>query len=189
MTDRLTPRLTSLAAIETEIWEELARCVRDKQHAWRAPVLATTDGSVADARVVILREVDIAQRQLLAFTDDRAPKVDQLLGHPQGTLVMWSPQRSWQLRCHVRLTMENSGLSTTSRWARIKLSVAAQDYLSRHPPGTAIDAAEPPTADPLEREHFGVIRAQVESIDWLELHPEGHHRAMFDADGARWLQR
>ena len=38
------------------------------------------------------------------------------------------------------------------------------------------------------REFFAVITAQVLTIDWLELHREGHRRAIFDKDGARWVQ-
>ena len=54
----MTERLTSLAAIEAEVWRQLALAAHDKHHAWRAPVLATVDGDAADARTVILREVD-----------------------------------------------------------------------------------------------------------------------------------
>jgi hypothetical protein len=33
-----------------------------------------------------------------------------------------------------------------------------------------------------------MVNAQVESMDWLELHPDGHRRALFDAEGGRWVQ-
>jgi hypothetical protein len=32
-----------------------------------------------------------------------------------------------------------------------------------------------------------VVTAQVTAVDWLELHAEGHRRARFDQQGARWL--
>jgi hypothetical protein len=38
------------------------------------------------------------------------------------------------------------------------------------------------------RECFAVVTAQVQSLDWLELHAEGHRRARFESQGARWLQ-
>ena len=46
---------------------------------------------------------------------------------------------------------------------------------------------------PQERErvlsHFALIEACVLSIDWLELHAQGHRRARFDKrDPPRWLQ-
>jgi hypothetical protein len=37
------------------------------------------------------------------------------------------------------------------------------------------------------RGHFAVVTAQVLTTDWLELHAEGHRRALFDAEGRRWL--
>ncbi len=192
----MNERLTSLPAIEAALWQQLAAATHDKQHAWRHPVLATVDDGMADARTVILREVDLQQKQLMTFSDDRAAKVRQLLRHPRATMVMWSPALNWQLRCHVLLSLEMTGLAATSRWARIKLTPAAQDYLARLPPGAprstpgdeSDDAGTLPAADTLKREYFSVINAQVMAIDWLELHREGHRRALFDDQGARWLQ-
>ena len=181
----MADRLTSLPAIEAAVWQQLALAPTDKQHAWRDSVLATVDDGMADARTVILREVDAGQKQLVIFSDDRAAKVRQLRLNPRATLVMWSPTLSWQLRCRVRLSIENSGLAVSSRWERLKLSPAAQDYLSPLPPGTPLDAT--PAAQ-FERACFAVITASVESIDWLELHREGHRRALFSGAAAQWLQ-
>ena len=185
-------RLATLAEIQTAVWQQLERAANDKQHAWRNVILATVDGEAADARTVILREVDAQQKQLIIFSDDRAGKVSQMLSHPRATMVMWSAQLGWQLRCRVLLSLEMTGLAATSRWARIKLTPAAQDYLARLPPGTPLEtpqdtgAARAPAT--LEREYFAVINAQVESIDWLELHPAGHRRARLCGDASSWLQ-
>ena len=194
----MTDRLSSLAAIEAEVWAELARACKDKTHAWRSPVLATVATAPAaagtagtycagDARVVILREVDAAQRRLLVFTDARSEKAAQIRKHPHGTLLMWSPQLGWQLRCRVQLSLETSGLATSSRWARIKHSPAAQDYMSPLPPGAALPALAP-VHDAPQREHFGVITAEVTSIDWFDLHADGHRRARLESATSAWLQ-
>ena len=183
----MADRLETLAAIEAAVWQQLGRCVTDKAHAWRTPVLATVDGERADARTVVLREVDARTRQLLIYTDERAGKVHQLLNHPRGTLVMWSPALGWQLRCRVRLSLEMSGLAASSRWARIRLSPAAQDYLSPLPPGTPLQD-QAPMHPPVKRDYFAVIDATVESLDWLELHADGHRRAIFDGQGSRFVQ-
>ena len=181
-------RLTTLEEVEAALWQVLVAAAGDKSHPWRTPVLATADGEGADARTVILREVDVRQKQLFFYTDERAGKVRQLLNHPVGTLVMWSPALGWQMRCRVRLAVEMSGLAASSRWARIKLSPTAQDYLSPLPPGTPLDPLAPPTHGAVKRDYFAVIDATVNAIDWLELHPDGHRRAIFDAGGARWVQ-
>jgi pyridoxamine 5'-phosphate oxidase len=181
-------RPDTLAAIESAVWQELARAVHDKHHAWRTPVLATGLADGADARVVVLREVDAPARTLVFYTDTRSGKVAQLLEQPTGTVVMWSPALGWQLRCRVRLSLDTQGVSVLSRWARLKLSPAAQDYLSPLPPGSMIDDPVRPALPRDDRGHFGVLFARVDSLDWLELHRDGHRRARFDADGARWLQ-
>ena len=181
------PRLETLAEIEAALLRELGRAPRDKHHEWRTPVLATRDGDSADARTVVLREVDEPARTLRVFTDSRSAKVAQLLAHPQGTLVMWSSRLSWQLRLRVALQVEIDGLALASRWAKLKLSPGAQDYLSPLAPGSVLDGSPAPAPMTHDRGHFAMISIEVQSIDWLELHAEGHRRACFDAAGARWL--
>ena len=145
---------------------------------------------------MVLREVDADQRCLLFYSDQRAGKVAQLLSHPEGTLVMWSATLAWQLRCRVQLSLEPPGPATSSRWACIQMSPSAQDYLSPLPPGAPL--GDEPAADTAHssRGHFAVIRAQVTALDWLELHRDGHRRALFspfgnqhgDANVGRWVQ-
>jgi len=181
-------RLQSLAEIQAAVWAQLQAAAGDSQHPWRTPVLATINGHLADARTVVLREVDLRDRRFMIYTDERAAKVPQLLSHPVGTLVMWSHALGWQLRCRVHLALEMSGLATTSRWARIKLSPAAQDYLSPLPPGAELDEAAAAGRATVARDYFSIITAQVLSLDWLELHEAGHRRARFEGKQATWLQ-
>jgi len=179
-------RIESLQEIEAALWHELQAAPRDKQHPWRTPVLATTDGEVGDARTVVLRDVDHEKADLLVYTDSRAEKVLQIRKHPHGTLVMWSQPLSWQLRIRVRIDVVTDGLELSSRWTRLKLSPAAQDYLSALAPGSALDSALGARGD---RTHFALLEAHVLSIDWLELHAQGHRRARFGGDAtAHWLQ-
>ena len=195
-------RLASLADIEAAIWRELQQAVHGRGHPWRIAVLATVDGDAADARNVVLRDLDAAQRTLLMYTDARSPKARQVAAHSQGMLVLWSPALGWQLRLRVALSLETSGLRVSSRWAKLKLTPAAQDYLSPMAPGTALDESTPGTAlnpstpgtaldapapERQSREHFAVLAAQVQSVDWLELHAQGHRRALFSAAGAAWI--
>lgn len=183
-------RLKTLDAIEAALWEQLEAASRNRSHGWRTPVLATvTSQGLPDARTIVLREVDAAQRQLRFYTDERSPKAEQLRALPRGVLVMWSHALGWQLRIGVALDLQVHGLAVSSRWARLKLSPAAHDYLSPLPPGTDLPTpAAGLTAREEDRGHFALVTAAVESIDWLELHADGHRRAKFDADGPRWVQ-
>ena len=180
-----TARLHDLTEAERALWQELQRAAQMRGHAWRTPVLATRDGDAADARIVVLRDTRAEAGELLFYSDARAGKLAQAATAPVGTLVMWSAELGWQLRCRVRLEAETSGLEASSRWATLKLSPAAQDYLAPRPPGTPLGTPAPALE---ERGYFAVVTARVLSMDWLELHPDGHRRARFDAEGARWLQ-
>jgi pyridoxamine 5'-phosphate oxidase len=179
-------RIDSLALIETSLWQELQQAALQPGHEWRTMALATIDGDVAQARTVMLREVHVAARELVFFTDARSPKVAQMHNHPRGTLLCWSSRISWQLRMSVALEVQTSGLKVSSRWARLKLTPAAQDYLSPLPPGSPVASRYEP--ERATRNHFAVVTAQVLAVDWMELHADGHRRASFGTDGAHWLQ-
>lgn len=180
-------RLDSLAAIEEALWRELQRAPADRAHPWRTPVLATTDGRVGDARTVVLRDADRDASSLHIYSDARTAKVTQAQSHPDATLVMWSPALAWQLRLRVRLEVSTDGLEVSSRWTQLKLTPAANDYLSLYAPGSALAGA---MAARGERAHFALLEAKVEFIDWLEIDPHnGHRRARFGGDAtAVWLQ-
>jgi len=57
--------------------------------------------------------------------------------------------------------------------------------------GTPVDAPKDGLVDAVQsesvtrddvaegRRHFAVVRTEVDGIDWLHLHPEGHYRARF----------
>jgi hypothetical protein len=177
-------RLETLGAIEAALWQELERATHDSAHGWRTPVLATADAGRAAARTVVLREADITKRRLVIYTDARSAKVRQIEMQPEGVLVHWSAELSWQLRLAVRLEVASAGLAVSSRWARLKLSPAAQDYLSPFAPGSPL---EQPLLERGSRGHFAIVVAQVHTVDWLELHAQGNRRALFDASGARWV--
>lgn len=177
-------RLESLHMVERACWRELDRASLDRTHGWRVLTLATIGAERAEARSVVLRESNEESKTLLFYSDARAPKVAQMRQHPLATLVAWSPTLGWQIRLEVSLSVEDEGLDASSRWARLKMTPSAQDYLSPLPPGTPVSKFTPERGS---REHFAVVTATVTGMDWLELHAEGHRRAKFDADGAHWL--
>jgi len=193
----VTTRLQELDEIEASVWSELERCVatrprsesgedaHEPQHEWRVAVLATVDDGQADARSLVLREVDAAERRLVFYTDARSPKVRQIEKSPQGTLIFYSRQLGWQLRMQVRLNVETDGLAVSSRWAKLQTQAGARDYLSVAAPGRPLDA---PLADLGVRGHFAMIEAMAETVDWLELHPRGHRRAVLGGRSSHWVQ-
>ncbi len=187
-------RLQELADIEAAIWHELALAAGDRQHGWHTPVLASAGADGVDARTVVLREVDEDAAALAIYTDSRAAKVRQLQAQPACTLVMWSADLGWQLRLRCRVVVHTDGLAVSSRWAHLRASPGARDYLSPLAPGTAIEDAPgtplshaPEESAATQREFFAVLIASIEAMDWVELHAQGHRRARFTAMQAQWL--
>ena len=195
----MSTRLQELDEIETSIWSELERCVAQRPRGepgetdasetpreWRVAVLATVDDDgQADARSLVLREVDAAERRLIFYTDARSPKVRQIEQSPQGTLIFYSRELGWQLRMQVRLHVQTAGLAVSSRWAKLQTQAGARDYQSVAAPGRPLDA---PLSELGVRGHFAMIEAMAETVDWLELHPEGHRRAVLSGSRSHWVQ-
>lgn len=203
------PTLEQLGAT---LWRELAGAAQDRAHEWRQPVLATVCPEFGpQARTVVLREVDVASRTLLLYTDARSPKVAQLHSDPRAQLLCWSRALGWQLRLGGRILVSTEGLDVTSRWALLRHTRAAQDYLSLQGPGQPCDGIDAKVDGDVggegegegegeaearldrsrgQRAHFAVLRLRVERMDWLALDPQGHRRAVFDARDAalsgRW---
>jgi hypothetical protein len=180
-------RITTLAEVESACWHELGQAAKNPAHEWRVMALATCNSQgIADARSIIIREALAADRTLIFYTDERSPKAAQIRAQPLATLLAWSRSLGWQLRMRVSLEIETAGLKTSSRWARLKMTPAAQDYLSPMPPGAKLGQPTPPVRG--SRDYFAVVTARVVAIDWTELHAQGHRRAVFAADGAGWVQ-
>lgn len=191
-------RLVDLAQIEARVWAELERAVHSRSqggvppHEWRRAILATQDADGPQARSVVLRDLLLDSRELVFYADARSPKVAQLRRDPRGVLLCWSAALGWQLRLRCHIEVETSGLDVTARWAHIRHRPAAHDYLSPMAPGTPLADGHggmvvTPLAPERLRDTFAVLTARVEATDWLELHELGHRRAVFDAQGARWL--
>lgn len=179
--------MDELSELAARVRDELAQAVSTRGHPWRTATLATvTPEGLPDARTVVLREWDAASDSLVFFTDARSPKIAQLQHQPQAVLVLWHAGLGWQLRMTVQTQVAFDGLAVTSRWARLTMSPAAQDYLSPQVPGEALSTHSPLG---VSRPHFAVVQAQVVGMDWLALSPEGHRRARLSPPSqAAWLQ-
>jgi general stress protein 26 len=174
--------------IREQIWRELARATQDRHHAWRTPVLATVNSSgFANARVVVLREVDVAHQTLRFYTDSRSPKVGELLHKPQALFVFWSDRLKWQLRAHVAISIETAGPEVQARWQRVRQSASAADYLGPAAPGDDLEAPRSGCTPADAGGHFALLSAQVLEMDWLELSRDAHRRANLREGSWRWL--
>lgn len=181
--------------IRDQIWKQLGRATEDRHHAWRTPVLATTDASgMPNARTVVLRKAHRmgAMGELEMYTDLRSPKVSELRAQPMACLVFWSARLHWQLRVRVSVSIQTDGPVVTSLWQSLRQTRAAGDYMGVQAPGALLSHDPDISTDLVSDEqspaaYFAVLKAEVFEIDWLELGREQHRRAKMVGDSWQWL--
>lgn len=173
MLNDTTPSDDTLAS---RVWTELSRATREREHAWRTPVLATLGADQSpQARTLVLRSADQQRGELRIFTDGRSPKVAELRAQPQVVLVFWSALLSWQLRVDVTMQVLDHGPDVDAAWERIARSAAARDYLGPAAPGQLMGGPAA-SAGSDDAHHLAVLVGSVRAMDWLALGPHGQHQ-------------
>lgn len=181
-------QLQTSSEIREQIWKELARACKDRHHAWRTPVIATTDlHGIPHARTVVLRNVDVGAEILQIYTDARSPKVRDLSSQPSAEVVFWSARLHWQIRARVVISIVTQGPELERLWERVAQSASAADYLGALAPGVLISDADASYINQQQTPHFAILNARVTEIDWLELVSTGHRRAKFTTASWEWL--
>jgi hypothetical protein len=179
-------------------WAMIGRGVADRRSAFHTPVVATVDETGAPSqRVMVLRAADGARRLLRLHTDARSQKLVQIAGQPRISLLFYDVGAKLQLRVAAHATVHAGDEVSASAWAA-SLPQSRLCYEQVVAPGAPIPQPMPEL--PADRrfavadeglENFAVLRATVDSIEWLYLAIEGHRRARWDyADGGwrgTWL--
>jgi hypothetical protein len=201
--DNNAPPRADLAAILKDAWARLDRGAASGRHPFHTPVLSTHAPDGPDARVVVLRRVDLPGRALLCHTDARSPKVDQLRDRPVAAWTFYDAPAKLQLRLVGPTTLHTDDDLADQQW-RASSPSSRRCYLAPHPPGDPADGPSPNLPEAVRgrvpdepetrpgRTQFAVIRTVVQRLDWLDLHHAGHRRARFTwpADAPRidrWL--
>jgi hypothetical protein len=82
--------------------------------------------------------------------------------------------------------VENDATLVEQHWASVP-EAARRDYAGAAAPGTvAIEAVPAGGGDSMDlataRRHFTVVKVQVQSMDFLQLDRDAHHRGRYDWD-------
>ena len=193
------PCMDVLQPILDQLWSELQEAARTRHHGFHLPVLTTSDSSGSpDARVVVLRRIEVADRLISCHTDRRAPKVVQIAATPAVQWLFYDFDRRTQLRIRARAEVLTEGALFEEAWAGSSVE-SRRCYLAPHAPGAMTPGPSPnlpethltrsPTPEESEvgRDQFAVVRTVAHQIDWLHLASDGHRRARFDwTEGDGW---
>ena len=175
----------ALADLHEDIWQRLARGVRDRRAASRHPVLATVGrAGGAEARVLVLRGASRANATLKLHTDSASGKVAELRAEPRACLLVWDAAARLQIRLRGRVEVRPGD---AAEWRRVP--EGARAAYGGTPPGAPLAAPEEVDATP-DPARFTVLTARLEEIEALHLGQPHHRRARFRADegwAGRWI--
>jgi pyridoxine/pyridoxamine 5'-phosphate oxidase len=182
-------QITSLDALAAHCWQRLARALEQRSDPWRTPAIATLSGTEAALRTVVLRAVNTESRELMLHTDARSAKAGELLATPRLAWLFWDSDSKEQLRCSGTTSLHVEDTVAEAHWHDLPTTSRA-NYRQSSAPGTPVGGR---SSLPLARDddqaafsRFLVVRCQLETMDWLQLHPEGHRRARLTWSAPRW---
>jgi hypothetical protein len=155
-------------------WQLLLRASRDRRSPWRTPVLSTRglDGS-PQARILVLRSVELTPGLLWLHTDMRSAKVAELAAEPRVALTFHDGRRALQLRVDGVARLETGPRALAEAWERVP-EPARRNYSTVDPPGSLVDGAVRYTGD--GEANFRMIAIRAERLEWLWLGPDLHRR-------------
>ncbi|MGO7174000.1 pyridoxamine 5'-phosphate oxidase [Rhizobium ruizarguesonis] len=186
----------TLAEVDASAWAELEGAAADPQSAFRYLNLCSVDaGGRPQARMVVLRRVDVARRVLEIHTDVRSPKWQEISANPLVTILGFGPQPRVQLRLQGSAELHGPASELAAEaWSLLPGSTRST-YMGG-PPGDDIGerpASEAEVADADGQAFFGVLIFRAETLDWFQLRHADNRRAVFAYDklgaltSSRWV--
>lgn len=194
-------RFPTLESFADQCWRLLLNGSLKKNDPLRTPVIGTAFENTAHLRTVVLRKVDIAKRTLLFQTDIRSAKMTHLQQNPQLTCLFYHPKKQLQIIMKGTVELHHQDELAKMYWDRIPVQ-GRKTYAALQAPGTPVGTATDGLPDFWNNEmtlseteyafaNFMVMVCQVEKMEALLLHPEGHQRAAFtyvkDVWESTWL--
>jgi pyridoxamine 5'-phosphate oxidase len=193
-----------LAALGELIWSQLSQGASILESPWRSAVLTTFTAVPEDyaTRLVILRQVNRADRTLTCYSDYRTPKVRHLCSNGNVQWLFYDPAANVQIRARGQARIHHQDDVARAAWSKTPPSNKI-NYCAVAAPGTELvepgngpplDWAEQGSADEkveIGFSNFAVLVAEIDAFDWLRVQPTGNRRARFKWDGlsykANWL--
>jgi pyridoxamine 5'-phosphate oxidase len=161
---------------------------QNRRSAAHHPIVANVDDTGApQQRVMILRDVDWASRQLRFHTDSRSDKIRQYDAKPETSVLIYDEAAKVQIRLSGLACVDDGEIADTA-WAT-STPFARRCYLTDSAPGSVADKptsglpkwieGKQPDEEQLTpaRPNFTVLLVTVHAIEWLYLANAGHRRA------------
>ncbi len=173
-----------------ESWRHLKEAADSETHPWRLGNLATVSNDRPRLRSVVLRDVQLQERELICYTDFRSDKINEIKGSPSVEWAAYDPITRVQIRLRGIASIHNNDERSEQHW-RESSPEHRRGYITVSVPGTKAESAVANLPDylldrlpndeeaQLGYENFAVIVCRIEHLDWLQLRRNGHLAAQF----------
>lgn len=185
--------IPSLSDLEKTCWQQLDQSIHahgSAASAFRNMTVATCASRGADARIVVLRDVDVAHKYVWFHTDARTEKVLQLEEFPQAMLLFWNESEQVQFRLTVETRLHTDDYLADEQWKKVH-DGSVRLYMSELMPGSVQDSPYPGFPEHIKdgtittedrssaRLNFAAIECRVLCMEYLKLGKQGQTRARF----------
>jgi pyridoxamine 5'-phosphate oxidase len=182
----MTIEITDLNVVLANAWQLLELGVASRKHGFHHAAVATIGVSGKPRiRTVILRAAEAESRTLRFHTDVRSEKCKDIAANPGISVVFYDEPSRTQVRVEGVATLHLDDDLADASWKAAQ-PMSKITYGIMPAPGLVIDhpdlvsMPEPQTDVEWAREHFVVVRVQIESLQWLYLRQGGQRCAVFD---------
>ncbi len=189
------------ASIFERGWQLLDEALKNRKSGFRTFTLATIGAEGAEARTVVLREVDPKSRFIRFNSDVRSAKVIELKSQPNATALFYDAAQKFQVRARVQAVIHHGDEVAREAWEATAL-LARRCYLAPFVPSTVLDDFHPNMPEhlvgrePVEEEsvegfdNFCAVRLHITSLESFSLDYEGHRRVLsIPASDSSWEHR
>jgi pyridoxamine 5'-phosphate oxidase len=183
---------------ENQCWRSLAGGAKDRRSPWHTVVLSTVHGAEPRLRTVVLRRVDVAEKQVYAHVDVRSQKASDLSLNPSTSWLAYDPIERVQIRLSGTSTIHRGDDLTRQHWEAT--GHHSRRFYMRPREGQPLEGPQQLQEELRDFRYtdadteiaygdFAVIRCEVNFMDIYMLHHEGNRRAEFHYEMGRSIKQ
>ena len=174
------------ADIVKSIWDELNLSLNVSGHPFHIFSISTVEKNKPDSRNVVLRSLDNKNNSITFHTDKRSSKIKQFFNNKNVCALFYDQPNKIQIRMHGEISLVKNQDEIKNKWSKLQY-MSKLCYINKFSPGDLLrDPKEyfsenpPPDVVDTGIENFAIVNVNINSIDWLNLHHQGHERLIID---------
>ena len=192
-----------LSTVEKDCWEMLSVAVSNRKDPMRTMVVGSVAGTMAQIRTVVLRKVEINEKNIYFHTDIRSSKIEDIRRTGQLSWLAYDQAQRTQIRLCGTTVLHHGNELAKTQW-NLTPHHSRRNYLLPEGSGKKHSEDFKTHQDKLSDfsytleeseagfKNFVVVITNVEKLDWYYAHHTGNRRAGFTYENgllkyADWL--